>query len=223
MIRDSPFFPKLRCGTENNGVLNITLEALLLQRNHARHLPSHWATELRIQLSISRILLDIMGALRTLHEAGFVHSDVSVNNIGFNFETGTWQLFDFNQSLPIEESLSTVRRGGTKGYRSLAAEKSGIFRPLDDYIALARTCTGICQCSCSLFDDVGEMMEPFEYFCDTLSSRANPANVDLDKCYLRAFRTFVHQLEANDRRRYTQDPSYKAASAICELIKAKNK
>lgn len=86
----------------------------------------------------SGLLLGAMSALETLHSAGYVHSDLSPGNVCFSEKEGIWKLIDFNQSLPIEESLITQRRFGTPLFVSLRAEKRHILEPVDDYVALAK-------------------------------------------------------------------------------------
>lgn len=85
----------------------------------------------------SSLLLGVMCALETLHSAGYVHSDLSPGNVCFSAEERVWKLIDFNQSMPIQESLETKRVFGTRGYRNPEAYEAGIVTPVDDYIALA--------------------------------------------------------------------------------------
>lgn len=66
----------------------------------------------------------------------YVHSDISPNNIMFSEETMIWKLNDFDQSLPIDESLVTNRTGGTSGYLAPEAEKTGFFEPASDVYSL---------------------------------------------------------------------------------------
>ena len=49
-----------------------------------------------------------------------------------------WKIIDFGQSLPIAESLTTVRKAGTKLFRAPEVEQSGIFTELSDIYSLGK-------------------------------------------------------------------------------------
>jgi hypothetical protein len=65
--------------------------------------------------------------------------NVSINNAGFNRRLNRWQLFDFNQSRPIEVAAIYCYPGGTRGFRSANYEDTGLFTPKDDFISLLLT------------------------------------------------------------------------------------
>jgi serine/threonine protein kinase len=219
-VRNSPFFPKLRnYAIEPHGALRLTLEMLYSQRRVV--LGIYYAEcespKLR-RLVVARFLLDLMGALRTLHEAGFVHSDLSPGNVGFNLNTGTWQLYDFDRTMPIAESLSKPRSGGTLGYVSKDASDTGIFRPMDDYVALVNTC----------FHGFSRLMEvsaksiakPFLSLITPFCTSPVSERVNVDFCYMQIFEMFCRELESSCQA-LQDDPSYKAAQPIYAAVKAK--
>lgn len=87
-----------------------------------------------------KILVDLFGALTTLHSAGYVHGDVSPGNVGYNAEKGLWQLIDFDNSRPIEEAAKgTGKYHYTKRFASKHYLETGIYRPFDDFIVLIQT------------------------------------------------------------------------------------
>lgn len=84
--------------------------------------------------NIASLFLNVSAALDCLHGAGYVHSDLSPNNIGFDSSDGLWKVFDFDHSAKIEYSLRTERTYGTERFRRQAR---GIVTPFDDYYSLA--------------------------------------------------------------------------------------
>jgi hypothetical protein len=218
LIQSSPFFPRLReSNVDANGTLHMTLQAVLSQRKYAEWYPKRWGTEKQQRLTLARITLDLMGALRTLHAAGFVHSDVSPNNVGFNVRLGVWQLYDFNQTLRIEESLAAHRFGGTKGFRSTQASTTRIFTPFDDYIALFNTCIlGFPSC---LLRYVRMVSDAFRALQDAFSDSSVPENVNVDECYLKAFQVFCEEFTCTDGGVLASDPSYVASVPLCNEIR----
>ena len=56
------------------------------------------------ETGIFKLMVDVLGGLRILHSLGYVHGDISINNLGFNHKKGIWQLFDFDNSQRIEDA-----------------------------------------------------------------------------------------------------------------------
>lgn len=87
----------------------------------------------------AKFLMECAFGLHLLHkQASVVHSDISPRNIMFSSTEGVWKLIDFGQSLPIAESLRSVRTAGTRHFRAPEAEKSGIFTELSDIYSLGQ-------------------------------------------------------------------------------------
>lgn len=87
-------------------------------------------------------LVDLMGALRSLHSVGYLHGDLSPGNVGFNSKNGIWQLFDFDSSCTIEEGTTVEGQSyyrGTKNFISPHYDETGRYLPWDDYCSLALT------------------------------------------------------------------------------------
>lgn len=139
-ISDSKYFPRLLYSdVESEG--KFLFLRLLSVSSMTDFIEKYQKESFENRCSIViKFLLDIMNGLQVLHSIGFVHSDVSPNNVGYDECKKNWNLFDFNQSLPISESLERPRKGGTEGFISDYASINGIFRPLDDYISLYYTC-----------------------------------------------------------------------------------
>lgn len=77
--------------------------------------------------------------LLVLHEyLGYVHSDISPNNIMFSVIGRIWKLNDFNQSRPIQESLEISRTAGTYNYVDPEAQRTGIFTRASDVYSLGQ-------------------------------------------------------------------------------------
>jgi hypothetical protein len=111
------------------------------------------------------------------------------------------------------------RSGGTRGYRSRHVEETGIFRVLDDYIALVRTCfRGF---PFPYFGCDSDVLAPLSYLLDAFSNRATPEDTDLEICYLEAFEIFCSEIGQTDPTRCTLDPAYMAALPIQAVIAAK--
>lgn len=81
--------------------------------------------------------IHLLYELYLLHtHMGYVHSDISPNNVMFSSVNKIWKLNDFNQAMPIKKSLETVRIGGTTSYRAPESEKSGIFTTASDVYSI---------------------------------------------------------------------------------------
>ena len=78
-------------------------------------------------------------ALDSLHTyMKIVHSDISPSNVMYSESSQTWKLIDFDQSLPLSESLSRSRIAGTKGFISPESKASGIFTEKSDVFSLGK-------------------------------------------------------------------------------------
>ena len=75
-----------------------------------------------------------------LHSKGFLHSDISGDNIGFSFIYGTWKLFDFGNTMKINESLRKKRTCGTDDFihPSFDAVNGGIYLEYMDIYSLLK-------------------------------------------------------------------------------------
>lgn len=77
--------------------------------------------------------------LYVLHEVvGYVHGDISPENILFSPDDDIWKLNDFESALPVSESLETTRKCGTEGYIAPESSKTGIFTKSSDIYALGQ-------------------------------------------------------------------------------------
>lgn len=84
-------------------------------------------------LEAATMAVHVLFGLLILHEkAGFVHGDISPNNLMFSAQQNVWKIIDFNLSLPIEESLSRSRRSGTDGFKAPESVETGIYSPGSD-------------------------------------------------------------------------------------------
>lgn len=92
-------------------------------------------------LFCSKLLVDLIGALWTLHQLGFVHGDLTPGNIGYSPKSGTFQLFDFDQSRTISDAKAGIGHyRGTEDFRSDRFRDTGLYSELDDYVGLMKTC-----------------------------------------------------------------------------------
>ena len=206
-VMQSALFPRLLDFKydDRTDLVSLKLEKLVPMREFNLTLSHLLETSAKAQFMLSKLLLDIMGALRILHLTGFVHCDVSPNNIGFNLRTGTWQLFDFDRALPIEVAQTEPHRGGTRGFRSRRYEQTGLFRPWDDYISLVLTfCEGfICW----------DRLVPaaFGEFPLVFADQTDPSTIDIGIYYRKAFDLFCRNWEANNAAPIENDESFKQA------------
>lgn len=201
IIRKSHFIPEFRKYTllSQKHVL-LELEAVYpLSQFRSIAFPPH--TKEPFVLVMARLFLNCIGALRDIHAAGFVHSDVSINNIGYNRRNGLWQIFDFNQSMPIEDSLITKRCAGTHHFMSEYSLESKLFRPLDDYIALTRS---------AYYSYGGITSSSHEYFRSIISEiRSAEDTRDADRWYVKAFKIFKNiYTEKRSIEGLNTDPAY---------------
>ena len=138
-VMQSALFPRLLDFKydDRTDLVSLKLEKLVPMREFNLTLSHLLETSAKAQFMLSKLLLDIMGALRILHLTGFVHCDVSPDSVSFNLGTGTWQLFDSIEHFQIAQT--EPHPGENRGFRSRRYEQTGLFRPLGDYILLALT------------------------------------------------------------------------------------
>ena len=165
-----------------------------------------------LQMVVSRLLMDILGALRILHSIGFVHGDLSPSNIGYNCRTGTWQLYDFDRSRPIDIAGSQVYESGTFGYRSDFYEKSGLYAPMDDYISL----TMVCQ---SVFADLNvEPEAEYPEWSQLVGDKSDRSKFDADSYYHHAFDCFCKIFHEYTDENIDDDESFKEARRMIDRM-----
>jgi len=178
IIRSTPLFPLLLSYKRNCNAAILIIEQVVPMGQFVEKFPERWDSPTHIHMTVARFLLDLMGALRTLHSFGFVHADISPNNVGYNQRTGTWQLFDFDHALPIDVAANKPTRGGTRGYRSIMFKETGLFTTFDDYISLMLACRyGFLYpryCTIDLFCDVFKRN-------DLTDTEADPSHVQAKK------------------------------------------
>lgn len=74
------------------------------------------------------------------------------------------------------------KHGGTEYYRSGLYAKTGLFFPVDDYVALFNSCTSDLFCYYSTL----KLMAPFEKLQKLLYAQKDRAQADLDAIYAEA-------------------------------------
>ncbi len=79
--------------------------------------------------------MDSFSAVRTLHDAGHIHGNISTESFGFNQNKLVFQLRDFSNSRSIENAKNYVYRP-KNGFLSRSYRKTGLYTPLDDYIGV---------------------------------------------------------------------------------------
>ena len=168
---------------------------------------------------LTRILIDVMGALRVLHSKGYVHGDVTPGNVGFNENRQIWNLFDFDNSRPIEEAAaadSDDKYKFTKGYLSKNYAESGCYFPFDDYVGLAFTCESVMD-KLSTFPEEFELK--FRKFLNLIKHCLDSEleTEQLDFLYLEALKLHLEFIKTP----VGEDLSIKAALPLLEDIKNK--
>ena len=222
LIASSPFFPKFFNFElkSDQKIIILTLEKVQSAELYFRNIPNPIGSRgSNFHASIlAKFLLDLFGAIRTLNRAGYVHSDISLNNVGYNQSKGVWQLFDFDSSLPIEESLDTERECGTTGFISRYAEKSGFFTISDDFISVQK-------CWQVISDDwLGEIYahSAFEPIISYLSDeKSEDEKFNDDQLYLDTFDLYC-SLSNFSVDTDTTDISYQIGKNICREIHHKS-
>jgi hypothetical protein len=151
----------------------------------------------------AKFLVDIYGALITLHSIGYVHGDVTPGNVGFNEELGIWQLFDFDNARPIEEAaLGKGDYHGTKGFKSQNYLNTGKYGPFDDFVGATKTFFEFylnVQCFAQMFE-VPDKKNHFYTFADAFIRRVNPINIEsLHRIYFKAVKLLWKTCKKNPK------------------------
>ena len=152
----------------------------------------------------AKFLVDIFGALMTLHSIGYVHGDVTPGNVGFNEELGVWQLFDFDNSRPIEEAA----RGkgdyhGTPELKSKHYQETGKYGPFDDFVGTIKTL----MLFLSHIEFYAEMFQTYEsrkcfdFFVENLIKRVKPFSHQkiFNRIYFEAVKLLWKKCKKNPR------------------------
>ena len=214
-IRSSRLFPKMfdhYCDpAQGQDTVTLVLEKVIPLRNLYLHFPKMLDTFCGAQFMTARLILDIMGAIRILHSTGIVHRDISPNNIGFNTAVGTWQLFDFDRSLPIDVAATVPHRSGTPRYRSCRFETSGLFRTRDDYISLLR----IVNSGIGFYHP--GMLVPFEKFMTSVVGKTEITTEEVKTIYSSFLSVYRELFELHHWTPIENDPSYQEAQKILAL------
>lgn len=141
VIRQSNFFARfvkyesLSTSPEDGAIITLRAETCTLSE-----LTAEIMSQLRVhpQWFASSLLVHITTALKELHDAGYVHSNVGPENICFNVHERCWKLIDFGNAYPLKQSIETRRTLDNSQYLSWDARKTGILKPIDDFKALAK-------------------------------------------------------------------------------------
>lgn len=101
-LHDSPFFPKLISmkKTEKDGGAILELERVVPFITVAKYYPNMFEPENEDHLSLimSNIMVDLIGALITMHGKGIRYGQIKKESFGWNTTKQIWQLFDFRDS-----------------------------------------------------------------------------------------------------------------------------
>lgn len=110
-VIDWPFFPRLAKYTVDDAdpeIATVVLEAYtctLADFNESvlkqLPVPTEWY--------VTILVVHIMEALFNLNSNGYLHSSVSPMSICFDVKRGCWKLLNFENAMPIEESLKRIR------------------------------------------------------------------------------------------------------------------
>ena len=141
-IKDSACFPKCFGYVQlpDSNKIELKLEQIVSDYRTNRLLKPDEQDESTVSVTASKMIVDLFGALITLHSVGFVHGDISPGNVGYNESKGIWQLFDFDNSRPIEEAAEGIRKfKSTKGFTSSQFLESGLYYSFDDFVGLQKT------------------------------------------------------------------------------------
>lgn len=219
-VQQSLFFPKfVSCArVDGKNIVEMTLERILPIDEYLRDIPFEVENQdclYNMQILMARCFLNGICALRELHQAGFVHGDVSPRNIGFNKRLQLFQLFDFNQSRPLEQARNEKFFGGTHPFISPSYEDYGYFYPADDYYALNLS---IQECFFDKieFETFRTMTRPFIHLDWLIKSRVNREDTDTkhEPIFKEAVDLYTKIfLQKHSQVELDADPSYLAIQA----------
>ena len=213
-IKDSACFPKCFGYVElpESDEIELKLEQIVSDyRTNSLLQPDEQDEhdEPAVSVTASKMLVDLFGALISLHSVGFVHGDISPGNVGYNESKGIWQLFDFDNSRPIEEASEGVGKVKiTKEFTSPQFLESGLYYPFDDFVGLQKTIKFLFwEAEFNLHPEIREIVKLFD--------KNKVIDVtELRRIYFKAVQVLWNQIEN------PSDPSIKNAVLILEdLIK----
>ena len=211
-IKDSACFPKCFGYVElpESNEIELKLEEIVSDyRTNSLLVPPEEDEHSKPSVSVtaSKMLVDLFGALISLHSVGFVHGDISPGNVGYNESKGIWQLFDFDNSRPIEEAAEGIGKVKiTKEFTSPQFLESGLYYPFDDFVGLQKTMKFLFwEAEFSLHPEIREIVELFD--------KNKVIDVtELRRIYFKAVQVLWNQIEN------PSDPSIKNAVLILEAL-----
>jgi hypothetical protein len=133
-------------------------------------------TESPIQLILDACTFAVhsLYGLHVLHEmVGYVHGNLSPENIMFSPSDDIWKLNDFEFALPVETSLETVRECEIQDFVAPESFKTGIFTKSSDVYALGQVLWRIFNVQIMWLTCFTEQDEPtekaYENFCEAVT------------------------------------------------------
>ena len=117
------------------------MDPLICRRGEATVLSEHlwYQNSAEALFKTVKFAIELLNGLDLLHAVfGYVHSDISPNNVMFSAGSGIWKLIDFGDSMEINLSVSVSRVAGTSEYISPESLETGIFTEASDVFALGR-------------------------------------------------------------------------------------
>lgn len=205
LISSSNYFPKLihHKFLEKDGekAINLHLEEIIPLSKFKFREEKHF-NEQEFSVFIAKLLVDLFGGAKT--SSGYVHGDITPKNVGYNQRLKLWQIFDFDNSRPLDEAKNQIGKyHGTRLYMSKSYLKTGKYHPFDDIIGIVLTCKDELKRFTSEENSKAWMI--FEPLFDALLE--NRSNRKLDHYFLMATSILSDLTEPND-------PSLKAALSL---------
>jgi serine/threonine protein kinase len=179
-----------------------------------------------------RFSLHCAYGLFILHKiVGYVHSDISPNNIMFSKIDKVWKIIDFDQSAPISDSKTRSRVAGTEGYVLPASLESGIFTEESDIYSLGKVLYNHIY-----FTLLGEYVEEFEaknpltldarnvflHFENIVlrkMSHSNPERIIKIETLIKDLVILIERLKPFAKIKYEHDPVFSAVKLLLEDLK----
>lgn len=207
IIRSSPYFPKYMGSCteyedkENEDDVRVELEEIM----PGDYFDLRFFSGYTNGLFGAKFLVDIFGALMTLHSIGYIHGDVTPANVGYNKELGIWQLFDFDNSRPIEEAAQGKGEyHGTPDFKSAHYAKTGKYCPFDDFVGAMNSFAlfnSFYEIEAQMTDTL-ESSDCFEPFFNNLTRKFGPlSQKELHQLYLEAVKLLWEKCKENPRER----------------------